>query len=132
MEGAEYAIEVVALSEDDQQSVSDKITVIFPGFKSIRAASTGIIVGLAFLGTTFFVVYIMRKYSCRRYQHNAKKWTSYLITRKKRIWKDYQYEKLIQVKLNLFIDNLVCYRADIYDIQKLRKFCGLCYLCKIW
>lgn len=71
-EGAEYEIEVVALSRDDQQSVSDRITVIFPGFKSIRAASTGIIIGLAFLGITFFVVYILRRYPCRLYQQNTK------------------------------------------------------------
>lgn len=82
-EGAEYEIEVVALSQDDQQSVSDRITVIFPGFKSIRAASTGIIVGLAFLGITFFVVYTIRKYPCRLYRNNTKKWPLFIYKMRK-------------------------------------------------
>lgn len=64
---------MVALSKDDQQYVSDRISATFPGFKSIRAASTGIIVGLAFLGITFFVVYILRKYPCHAYKSNKNK-----------------------------------------------------------
>lgn len=41
LEGTEYDVQVLAKSIDDQQAVSDKLRVLYPGFKSIRAISTG-------------------------------------------------------------------------------------------
>ncbi|CAH1159788.1 unnamed protein product [Phaedon cochleariae] len=67
-EGTEYDIQVVALSIDDQQSVSGKVIGVFPGYKSIRAVATGIIAGLAFLGTAFVAVYYAKRKWCRPYQ----------------------------------------------------------------
>ncbi|XP_066245868.1 protein borderless isoform X2 [Euwallacea similis] len=66
-EGSEYDVQVLALSIDHQQAVSDKVRVLYPGFKSIRAVSTGIIGGLAFLGVVFLAVYLIRK---RFFQHS--------------------------------------------------------------
>lgn len=43
LEGTEYDVQVLAKSIDDQQAVSDKLRVLYPGFKSIRAISTGLI-----------------------------------------------------------------------------------------
>lgn len=60
-EGTEYDIQVVALSQDDQQSVSDKIKGTFPGFKSLRAVATGIVAGLGFLVVAFVAVYYIKK-----------------------------------------------------------------------
>ncbi|XP_018573358.1 protein borderless [Anoplophora glabripennis] len=71
-EGNEYDIQVIALSLDDQQAISDKVRAVFPGFKSIRAVSTGIIAGLAFLATAFIAVYYVKKKWCRTYQGNSK------------------------------------------------------------
>ncbi|KAJ8922838.1 hypothetical protein NQ315_007873 [Exocentrus adspersus] len=71
-EGNEYDIQVLALSLDDQQAITDKVRAVFPGYKSIRAVSTGIIAGLAFLGTAFVAVYYFKKKWCRAYHGNAK------------------------------------------------------------
>ncbi|KAF7270305.1 hypothetical protein GWI33_016706 [Rhynchophorus ferrugineus] len=61
LEGTEYDIQVLAISIDDQQAISEKIRALYPGFKSIRAISTGIIAGLAFLGVIFVAVYFVKK-----------------------------------------------------------------------
>ncbi|KAG5877032.1 hypothetical protein JTB14_005254 [Gonioctena quinquepunctata] len=66
-EGVEYDIQVVALSVDDQQSISEKVKGIFPGFKSIKAVATGIIAGLGFLGIAFVAVYYVKKKWFRTY-----------------------------------------------------------------
>ncbi|CAH0560339.1 unnamed protein product [Brassicogethes aeneus] len=64
LEGNEYDIQVIALSLDDQQGVSEKVRAVFPGYKSIKAVSTGIIAGLAFLTAAFLtVLYIKRRKS---------------------------------------------------------------------
>lgn len=60
-EGTEYDIQVLAVSIDDQQAISEKVRALYPGFKSIRAISTGIIAGLIFLAVIFAVVYFVRK-----------------------------------------------------------------------
>lgn len=41
IEGTEYDIQVLAISIDDQQAIGEKIRALYPGFKSIRAISTG-------------------------------------------------------------------------------------------
>lgn len=66
-EGVDYDIQVVALSLDDQQSVSSKVRGTFPGFKSIRAVATGIIAGLAFLAVAFVAVYYIKRKWYRPY-----------------------------------------------------------------
>uniref|UniRef100_A0A6P7FQ61 Protein borderless n=1 Tax=Diabrotica virgifera virgifera TaxID=50390 RepID=A0A6P7FQ61_DIAVI len=66
-EGTEYDIQVVALSIDDQQSVSGKVKGTFPGFKSLRAVATGIIAGLAFLAVAFVAVFYIKKKWFRAY-----------------------------------------------------------------
>ncbi|CAH2008656.1 unnamed protein product [Acanthoscelides obtectus] len=72
-EGQEYDVQVVALSIDDQQAVSDKVRAVFPGYKSLGAVSTGVIVGFAFLGATFVVFYYIRRKWCQSYhQPNIK------------------------------------------------------------
>nr|XP_023011586.1 protein borderless [Leptinotarsa decemlineata] len=67
VEGIEYDIQVVALSIDDQQSVSEKVKGIFPGYKSIKAVATGIVAGLGFLGIAFVAVYYIKKKWFRPY-----------------------------------------------------------------
>lgn len=71
-DGKEYNIQVIAVSLDDQQSISEKITLVIPGYKRIRAVSTGIITGLAFLFAAFVAVYYARKRWCRTYQQSVK------------------------------------------------------------
>ncbi|KYB28100.1 Protein turtle-like Protein [Tribolium castaneum] len=71
-EGVEYNIQVVAVSFDDQQSVSERITLLVPGYKKIRAVSTGIITGFAFLVVAFVGVYYARKKWCSSYSKNVK------------------------------------------------------------
>ncbi|XP_050307905.1 protein borderless [Anthonomus grandis grandis] len=61
LDGLEYDIQIIAVSIDDQQAISEKIRVLYPGFKSIKAISTGIIAGLIFLGIIFVGVYFVRK-----------------------------------------------------------------------
>ncbi|CAG9859891.1 unnamed protein product [Phyllotreta striolata] len=61
LDGEDYAIDVVAVSLDDQQSVSSKVRGSFPGYKSIKAVATGIIAGLAFLAVAFVAVYFIKK-----------------------------------------------------------------------
>ncbi|VEN49372.1 unnamed protein product [Callosobruchus maculatus] len=72
-EGQEYDIQVVALSIDDQQAVSEKVRTTFPGYKSLGAVSTGVILGFAFLGAGFVVFYYVRRKWCQSYhQPNIK------------------------------------------------------------
>ncbi|CAG9827925.1 unnamed protein product [Diabrotica balteata] len=72
-EGTEYDIQVVALSIDDQQSVSGKVKGTFPGFKSLRAVATGIIAGLAFLVVAFIAVFYIKKKWFRAYPQTSVK-----------------------------------------------------------
>ncbi|XP_060531403.1 protein borderless [Cylas formicarius] len=72
-EGSEYDIQVVALSFDDQQAISEKIRVLYPGFKSVKAISTGIIVGVVFLGALFLTIYVINKKRCKSYPQDVKK-----------------------------------------------------------
>ncbi|RZC43153.1 turtle, partial [Asbolus verrucosus] len=71
-EGNKYDIQIIAVSFDDQQSVSEKFTILIPGYKRIRAVSTGIITGLAFLVAAFVAVYYARKKWCRSYPQGFK------------------------------------------------------------
>ncbi|XP_030745787.1 protein borderless [Sitophilus oryzae] len=73
IEGSEYDIQVLAISIDDQQAISEKIRTLYPGFKSIRAISTGIIAGLAFLGVIFVTVYFVKKRFFKRNPELLKK-----------------------------------------------------------
>ncbi|CAH1124627.1 unnamed protein product [Ceutorhynchus assimilis] len=66
-EGTEYDVQVLTVSVDDQQAVSDKVRVMYPGLKSIKAISTGIIAGLALLAVIFVAVFFVRR---RFFQNN--------------------------------------------------------------
>lgn len=71
-EGTEYNIQVIAVSMDDQQAISEKLTFQIPGYKKIKAVSTGIITGLAFLIAAFVAVFYAKRRWCRSYQQDIK------------------------------------------------------------
>lgn len=72
VEGMEYNIQIIAVSFNDQQAVSEKFALMVPGYKKIRAVSTGIITGFALLVTAFVAVYYARKKWCGSYPQNIK------------------------------------------------------------
>lgn len=59
-EGNQYGIQIIAVSYDDQQAISEKVGVSIPEYRKVQAISTGIIAGLALLVIVFSVFYYLK------------------------------------------------------------------------
>lgn len=60
-EATTYYFQVSALSTNDYQATSDRVTLVVPAYKRVRAISMGIMGAVALLGIAFGVFYYTRK-----------------------------------------------------------------------
>lgn len=59
-DGNKYSIQVISVSFDEQQAISEKVSVSIPEYKKIQAVSTGIIAGAALLVVLFSLIYYVK------------------------------------------------------------------------
>ncbi|XP_022905461.2 protein borderless [Onthophagus taurus] len=72
-EGYEYHFEVIAMSYNDYQVASNKISYLIPAYRRIRSLSIGLITGVGFLALIVAGVYFGKKKWCSSYGSNPTK-----------------------------------------------------------